>query len=61
MCRTRCRSTWKTESLGWLIDPQNQRVQVYRPGQPVEILEEPATVPGDPVLPGFVLNLSVIW
>ena len=47
--------------LGWLIDPRNRRIHVYRPGQPVETLEQPATVSGDPVLPGFVLDLSVIW
>ena len=47
--------------LGWLIDPQNRRVHVYRPGQPVEILEEPTDVPADPVPPGFVLDLSAIW
>ena len=47
--------------LGLLIDPQNRRVHVYRPGQPVEVLEEPTDVPGDPVLPGFVLDLSAIW
>jgi Uma2 family endonuclease len=47
--------------LGWLIDPQNRRVHIYRPGQAVEILEEPAAVSADPVLPGFVLDLSAIW
>ena len=47
--------------LGLLVDPQNRRVHVYRSGQPVEILEEPAAVSADPVLPGFVLDLSVIW
>ena len=47
--------------LGWLIDPQNRRVHVYSPGQPVEILENPTAVSADPVLPGFVLDLSVIW
>ena len=47
--------------LGWLIDPQTKRVHVYRPGQPVEVLEEPSGVSGDPVLPGFVLDLSAIW
>lgn len=46
--------------LGWLIDPRNNRVHVYRPGQPVEVLEQPATVSGDPVLPGFSLDMSVI-
>ena len=47
--------------LGWLIDPFQRRVHVYRPGQPVEVLEDPATVAGEDVLPGFDLNLSEIW
>ena len=47
--------------LGWLVDPRNRRVHVYRPGQPVEILEDPTAVSADPVLPGFVLDLSAIW
>ncbi|MEG4837506.1 Uma2 family endonuclease [Microcoleus sp. B9-D4] len=47
--------------LGWLIDRQNRRVYIYHPGLPEECLENPATVSGDPVLPGFVLNMSKIW
>ena len=47
--------------LGFLLDPRQQRVYVYRPGQDVEVLEEPETVSGDPVLPGFVLDLTAIW
>ena len=47
--------------LGWLIDPQRRTVYVYRPNQPVERLEHPATISGDPVLPGFVLDLQKIW
>ena len=47
--------------LGFLLDPRQRRVYVYRPGQDVEVLEDPETVSGDPVLPGFVLDLSVIW
>ena len=47
--------------LGWLIDPINKQVQVYRPGEAVIILDEPETVSGDPVLPGFVLNVQEIW
>ena len=46
--------------LGWLIDPGNRRVYIYRPGEPVEQLEDPATVSGGPVLPGFVLSLPEI-
>jgi Uma2 family endonuclease len=47
--------------LGWLIDPYETRVYIYRPGQPSETLENPATISGDPVLPGFVFNVSEIW
>lgn len=46
--------------LGWLIDPQSRRVEIYRPGQDVEILDDPASVSGEPVLPGFMLDLSGI-
>lgn len=48
-------------SLGWLIDPLEKRVYVYRPDHEVEILESPTEVSGDPVLPGFALNLNEIW
>jgi Uma2 family endonuclease len=47
--------------LGWLIDRKNQRVEIYRPHQDVEILESPTTLSGEDVLPGFVLNLEQIW
>ena len=43
--------------LGWLIDPYRRRVYVYRPGVAVEVLEDPETVSGDPVLPGFVFEV----
>lgn len=46
--------------LGWLIDRKNQRVEIYRPGQNVEILDSPQTLSGEDVLPGFVLDLSPI-
>lgn len=47
--------------LGWLIDPVEQRVYVYRPGAPVEQLDRPETLSGEPVLPGFTLDLRVVW
>jgi Uma2 family endonuclease len=47
--------------LGWLFDPPNRVVYVYRPNQPVEHLENPTTISGEPVLPGFILNLQKIW
>jgi Uma2 family endonuclease len=47
--------------LGWLINPKNKQVFVYHPKQTVEILENPATVSGEPVLKGFELDLTEIW
>jgi Uma2 family endonuclease len=40
--------------LGWLIEPQTRRVEIYRPDQEVEILNNPATLSGETVLPGCV-------
>ncbi len=47
--------------LGWLIDTVKKRVHVYHPGQPVQVLDNPQTVAGDPELPGFVLDLQPVW
>ena len=46
--------------LGWLIDRKNKRVEIYRPNQEVEMLENPITLSGEDVLPGFLLNLNPI-
>jgi Uma2 family endonuclease len=47
--------------LGFLIDPEQKRVYVYRPQKSVEVLENPDTVSGDPELPRFVLDLREVW
>ena len=47
--------------LGWLIDPKTQKVEIYRLEKQVEILQNHATLSGEDVLPGFVLNLSPIF
>ena len=47
--------------LGWLIDPQNRRVYVYRPNSEIEILGNPESVSADPELKGFTLNLEEVW
>ncbi|HVS02456.1 MAG TPA: Uma2 family endonuclease, partial [Thermoanaerobaculia bacterium] len=47
--------------LGWLVDPQERRVHVYRPGRPAEVLEGVAAVSGDPELAGLVLELEPVW
>ncbi len=46
--------------LGWLINPQDRQVEIYRLGQPVEILDAPVTLSGEDILPGFVLDLRRI-
>ena len=47
--------------LGWLINPKNRQVEIYRQGQEKEILENPPTLSEEDILPGFVLNLQLIW
>ncbi|MGB0563791.1 MAG: Uma2 family endonuclease [Spirulinaceae cyanobacterium] len=47
--------------LGWLIDPKNKRVEVYRPGQTVEVLDDPITLSGESILPRFTLPLQRVW
>jgi Uma2 family endonuclease len=46
--------------LGWLIDPQNQRVEIYRQGQETEVLTHPLQLSGEDVLSGFILDLKGI-
>ena len=46
--------------LGWLINPQDQ-LEIYRPGQAVKILQSPATLSGEEVLPGFELEVSQLF
>ncbi len=47
--------------LGWLIDPFKFQVHVYRPGQPVEVHDKPATLSGEPELPGFTMDFADVW
>ncbi|MBD2243507.1 Uma2 family endonuclease [Nostoc sp. FACHB-888] len=47
--------------LGWLIDRKQRKVYIYRPRLPEECLDNPASVSGDLVLPGFILNMSKVW
>jgi Uma2 family endonuclease len=46
--------------LGWLILPASTQVEVYTAND-VRVLEAPDTMSGDPVLPGFTLELALIW
>ncbi|MGB5709478.1 MAG: Uma2 family endonuclease, partial [Waterburya sp.] len=47
--------------LGWLINRQQQQVEIYRLNREVEILSNPQTLSGEDVLPGFVLDFAQIW
>ncbi|MDJ0581810.1 Uma2 family endonuclease [Crocosphaera sp.] len=47
--------------LGWLISPSTKIVEIYRLSYEVEILNEPKTLSGEDILPGFILDLSEIW
>jgi Uma2 family endonuclease len=47
--------------LGWLIDRKNQKVEIYRQNQDVEILDHPSTLSGEEVLRGFILDLIDVW
>jgi Uma2 family endonuclease len=47
--------------LGLLINPQDKKVEIYRLGQELEVLDAPATVNCDDVLSDFTLNMTEIW
>ena len=47
--------------LGWLIEASAKTVEIYRQGKQVEILNNPQTLSGEDVLPGFILNLNNIF
>jgi Uma2 family endonuclease len=48
-------------SLGWLIDPLERKVFVYRPDSETEVLENPSSVSGEPLLKNFSLEMKKIW
>lgn len=47
--------------LGWLINPQDQQVEIYRPEQEVEVLQTPEFLSGETVLPNLCLSLAGIF
>ncbi|RCJ40222.1 hypothetical protein A6770_10790 [Nostoc minutum NIES-26] len=47
--------------LGWLINRKAGQVEIYRQDKPVEILESPQELSGEDALPGFVLDLQIVW
>lgn len=47
--------------LGWLINPQQQQVEIYRLDREVEVLQSPTVLDGEDVLPDFRLDMGSIW
>jgi Uma2 family endonuclease len=47
--------------LDWLLDPVTKSLHIYHPDSAPEILQNPATISGEPLLCGFTLDLQKIW
>lgn len=47
--------------LGWLINPKDKQVIIYRPNLAPEVLQSPTSLFGEDVLPSFILNLQPIF
>jgi Uma2 family endonuclease len=47
--------------LGWLINPDEQQVEIYRVGQDKEVLLSPISISGEHCLPGFTVDLAEIF
>lgn len=59
--RAKMREYMEQALLGWLIDRKNKKVEIYRQGRDVEVLDHPTTLSGEDVLLGFVLDLTEVW
>jgi len=46
--------------LGWMVNPQDCQVEIYRISQSKQVLENPKQFDGEDVLPGFIFNLSTL-
>lgn len=47
--------------LAWLINPQQQQVEIYRPAKPVEVVNTPSSLSGEDILPNLIIELDFIW
>jgi Uma2 family endonuclease len=47
--------------MGWLFNRTAKLVEIYRPEQPMDVLQQPAKISGSPVLPNFILSLDGFW
>ncbi|MDJ0899351.1 MAG: Uma2 family endonuclease [Xenococcus sp. MO_188.B8] len=47
--------------LGWLIEPKSKKVEIYRQDKLPEVLDNPQSLSGEDILPGFILDLTNIF
>ncbi|NJO96349.1 MAG: Uma2 family endonuclease [Pleurocapsa sp. CRU_1_2] len=47
--------------LGWLIDPDEKRVEIYRVGKQTEVLLEPKNLSGEDLMPNLTVDLLEIF
>ena len=47
--------------LGWLINRQTRQVEIYRRDRSVDVSDNPESLSGEDILPGFILQMSDIW
>lgn len=47
--------------LGWLINPQQQQVEIFQIAQPIKVIDRPSTLLGEEVLPDLIIELDFIW
>ncbi|MEO0015023.1 MAG: hypothetical protein RLZZ535_3412 [Cyanobacteriota bacterium] len=47
--------------LAWLINPQQQQVEIYRSAKSVEVVNQPSFLSGEEILPGLIIELDFIW
>lgn len=47
--------------LGWLLNPKDREVEIYRHGNEIEVLRSPVSLSGEDVLPEFTLDLKNIF
>ena len=47
--------------LGWLVDPEEETVWIYRPGREPELARRPLELSGEPELPGLVVSFREVW
>lgn len=47
--------------LGWLLNPDNKQVEIYRVDKKKEILDNPFTLSGEDILPNLIVTLTEIF